>query len=73
MCARLIQNISPQTFVSRFAGIKIVPNVSTRLDGMISSLTREHGGNIHERGIVAITSFASFTGSSCHAAIMLLI
>jgi hypothetical protein len=26
------------------------------LDGIISSLTRKHGGNVHEKGIVTVTS-----------------
>jgi hypothetical protein len=56
ICVRLNHNISPQIFNSRLNGIEIVPNVSSPLEGIISYLTRKHGGNVHDRGIVTITS-----------------
>jgi hypothetical protein len=49
-------------------GIEIVPNVSSPLEGIISYLTREHGGNVHDRGIVKITSYQPASDSSAYAA-----
>jgi hypothetical protein len=68
ICVRLIQNVSPQTANSRLNGIEFVPNVSTPLDGIISYLTREHGGNVHDRGIVTITSTDPWDGASWNVA-----
>jgi hypothetical protein len=68
ICVRLNQNVSPQTVNSRLNGIEIFPNVSTPLEGIISYFTREHGGNVHDRGIVKITSSEPYSDSSSYAA-----
>jgi hypothetical protein len=39
------------------------------LDGIISHLTRGHGGNVHDKGIVTITSKSVYTDSSAHAVV----
>jgi hypothetical protein len=36
---------------------------SKSLDGIISYLTRKHGGNVHDKGIVTITSKSVVTGN----------
>jgi uncharacterized coiled-coil protein SlyX len=38
------------------------------LDGIISVLTRKHGGNVHERGIVVITSKSCYSGDLTNVA-----
>jgi hypothetical protein len=60
ICVRLIQDISPRTPNSRLQGKEFVPNVSTPLDGVIAHLTRKCGGNVHERGVVTVTSSELF-------------
>jgi hypothetical protein len=68
ICVRLIQNISPQILNSRSIAREFIPNVSSPLEGIISSLTREYGGNVHDRGIVTVTSSdPSSSSSSCAA------
>jgi hypothetical protein len=56
ICVHLTQNISSQTLNSRLKGTEIVLNLAAPLAGLISYSTREHGGNIHDRGIVTVTS-----------------
>jgi hypothetical protein len=56
MCVRLNQNTSSQTLDSWLKRIEIVLNVSAPLDGILSYFTRKHGGNVHDRGIVTVTS-----------------
>jgi hypothetical protein len=38
------------------------------LDGIIAELTRRHGGNVHERGIVDVSSSSVHSSASCFAA-----
>jgi hypothetical protein len=42
--------------------IEIPMKESGSLDGIISYLTKKHGGNVHEKGIVTITSKSVFLG-----------
>jgi hypothetical protein len=68
ICVRLIQNISPTVPNSRLSGREFVPNVSAPLEGIISYLTREYGGNVHDRGIVTVTSSEPYSSDSSYAA-----
>jgi hypothetical protein len=68
ICVRLNHNISRQTHNSRLRGIEIVPNVLSPQEGIISYVTRKHGGNVHDHGIVKITSYEPYDGSSSDAA-----
>jgi hypothetical protein len=53
---RLSLSVSPSIPNSRIAGQTFSPSVDGSLDGIISHLTREQGGNVHDRGIVDISS-----------------
>jgi hypothetical protein len=60
LCNRLILPVSPLTKSSRLAGRMVRSRVfefksNAPLSGIISSLTSECGGNVHDRGVVAIT------------------
>jgi hypothetical protein len=49
-------------------GLMVRPNPSSRLNGIIHNLTEECGGNVHDRGVVAITSTAPYSALTSYAA-----
>jgi hypothetical protein len=53
---RLRLPVSPKGLESRFVGVEIPWKGPGSLDGIISHLTAKHGGNVHEKGVVEITS-----------------
>jgi hypothetical protein len=57
--------VSPSIPNSRIPVPLFSPLTESSLDGIICHLTREHGGNVHDRGIVDISSSSIF--SSCPA------
>ena len=62
ICARLILNTklkrNPRTHKGT-AERELVYDSSKKLDGIIASLTRQYGGNVHDKGIVNITAESS--------------
>jgi hypothetical protein len=53
---RLSFAVSPRVDDSRFLGRTFAPSCDGSLDGIIAHMTREHGGNVHDRGIVDISA-----------------
>jgi hypothetical protein len=47
---------------------RFVPVADSLLKGIISHLTTECGGNVHDRGVVTITANRPFKDSACYAA-----
>jgi hypothetical protein len=45
-----------------------IPTASSLLDGVISYLTKRHGGNVHDRGIVCVFADRAYNGEAHHAA-----
>jgi hypothetical protein len=68
LSVRLNADISQRIPNSRSIGVEFHPNSSGPLDGIIASLTRKYGGNVHDRGAITITADASYSDSSGHAA-----
>jgi hypothetical protein len=68
LCVRLTTDISPINHNSRLIEIEFIPKSSTPLEGIICYLTGKHGGNVHDRGIVKITSTEPYDDTSRHAA-----
>jgi hypothetical protein len=56
---RFVQNISPSTSNSRVTGKAIMPEFKS-LDGVVSYLTTKHGGNVHDKGVISVTSSAVY-------------
>jgi hypothetical protein len=69
---RFLQDISPppRKLNSRLieTSIEFLPNPSTPLEGIISYLTRKRNGNVHDRGIVTITSHEPYNENTWNAA-----
>jgi hypothetical protein len=53
---RLWESISQRLISGVRHEVEFLPTVSTVLDGIISYLTRKHGGNVHDKGIITISS-----------------
>jgi hypothetical protein len=59
ICRRLILSVSPLSRNDRLISSvirSIVLSTGSPLEGIISRLTSEHGGNVHDRGIVRISA-----------------
>jgi hypothetical protein len=63
---RLRLPVSPSIPSSRMARLMFLPSVDGSLDGIVSHLTRECGGNVHDRGIVDISSKSIFDTSTLY-------
>jgi hypothetical protein len=68
LSVRLNVDISRRIPNSRSIGVEFHPNPSALLDGIIASLTRKCGGNVHDRGAVTITADAPYDNNPGHAA-----
>jgi hypothetical protein len=53
---RLSLNVTPGYVDSRLPARSFVPTPGSPLNGIIAFLTKEHGGNVEDRGIVSISS-----------------
>jgi hypothetical protein len=53
---RLSFSVSPSKLNSRLADRLFSPSTDGSLDGIIAQLTRDHGGNVHDVGIVDISA-----------------
>jgi hypothetical protein len=52
-----------QTPISKQSGKSILPQDGSPLDGIIAHLTRTHGGNVHDRGIVIVSASSVYSQS----------
>jgi RNA-binding protein YhbY len=68
VCVRLNSDISRQIQNSRLIRIKFVSNSSSSLDGIVSYLPRQHGGNVHDRGGNTIISSSLYSDNPSYAA-----
>jgi hypothetical protein len=58
---RLWESISPRLILGLVpAGLEFPLKEARSVDGIISYLTRKHGGNVHDKGIVTITSLSVY-------------
>jgi hypothetical protein len=64
LSVRLLLSVSPSSSDSRVPNPRFSPSADGSLEGIICHLTREHGGYVHDRGIVNIS--ASSTASDSH-------
>jgi hypothetical protein len=53
---RLVLPVSPRHGNSRLAALECAWNQQKPLNGIIAYLTQKHGGNVHDRGAITITS-----------------
>jgi hypothetical protein len=63
---RLWAAIFPR-LIPRLSELEFPLNTDKPFDGIISYLTRKHGGNVHDRGIVSITSKSVFSADASYA------
>jgi hypothetical protein len=68
LSVRLLLSVSPSQPNSRLAIPTFSPGADGSLDGIISHLTRKHGGNVHDRGIVDISAKSTYSSSSSYSA-----
>jgi hypothetical protein len=68
LSVRLKAGISRRIPNSRSIEVEFHPNPSAPLDGIIASLTRKYGGNVHDRGAITITADASYSDNPVDAA-----
>jgi hypothetical protein len=68
ICRRLCHRVQIDLSKSRFAR-RFSPNSSSSIDGIISYLSRQCGGNVHTKGVVTITGNPYSDGSRSHAAL----
>ena len=64
ICRRLILEAEPNEDNPHCLAVRFRYNDSKKLNGIIAHLTRECGGNVHDKGIVNLT--ASSVYSDCH-------
>ena len=73
ICGRLILDAKPKRKNNshnsrRWTGTEFVYHESRKLDGIIEHLTRECGGNVHDKGIVTVTASSLFEQLQIHLA-----
>jgi hypothetical protein len=52
---RLVSPVVAKAGGGRYYGLGLLPKEGSPLDGVIAHLTRECGGNVHQKGVVTIT------------------
>jgi hypothetical protein len=66
LCRRLRLSVKPESIPeSRFCLKKFNLDSSRPFDGIVSSLSRECGGNVHTQGVVSVTA-SSTASNQCH-------
>jgi hypothetical protein len=58
---RLISPVRPVSHSKSHTEVKFPLTEAESIDGIISYITRKHGGNVHDKGIVTITSKSVFS------------
>jgi hypothetical protein len=68
ICERLVQEIVNKSTSPRILHISLSPNPSVPLEGIISYLTSQCHGNVHDRGLIIVTGNEPYSDDPGHSA-----